>query len=303
MGALDRLPACATTGVGSLPFTDPAEAAAHAVAAYDLPFCPQLPRVEGDMIAEWLGADPRRCGWSPERDHEWPRAWRAWIERLALEPPEHGLVKLQVTGPLTLACALERERDGPPSRRTTLMLALEVARWLAATTASQVRTLAERGLTALVVVDEPALAAFGTDGAEEVWDPLRASSPLWGLHLCCAVPWELIERAEPSVISFDLGLEPVTTRAADVLSRLAARGARIAWGCVPVDGNGETAAGDLLTGALRRSGLEGEQSLVTAACGTGRVSARRERAIACELGGLRRSVRLTAPGPGARPSQ
>ena len=102
MGALDRLPACATTGVGSLPFTDPAEAAADAVAAYDLHFCPQLPRVEGDMIAEWLGADPRRCGWSPERDHEWPRAWRAWIERLALEPPEHGLVKLQVTGPLTL---------------------------------------------------------------------------------------------------------------------------------------------------------------------------------------------------------
>src|SRR5215218_10391330 len=62
VGALERVPAWATTGVGSLPFTDPERAAAHAVAAYD---------------SEWLGADPRRCGWSPERDRERPRAWGA----------------------------------------------------------------------------------------------------------------------------------------------------------------------------------------------------------------------------------
>ncbi|MBN9623928.1 MAG: hypothetical protein J0H06_13435, partial [Actinobacteria bacterium] len=82
MGALDRLEPWSTTGVGSLPFTDPAAAAAHAVGAYDLPFCPQLPRLEGDMISEWLGADPGRCGWSPGRDHERPRAWDPWLAEL-----------------------------------------------------------------------------------------------------------------------------------------------------------------------------------------------------------------------------
>src|SRR5215216_2626409 len=46
-----------------------------------------------DMISEWLGADPRRCGWSPKRDRERPRAWGALLSELAARPPEHGLVK------------------------------------------------------------------------------------------------------------------------------------------------------------------------------------------------------------------
>lgn len=59
---LDRLPALATTGVGSLPFARPAEAARHALGGYAVPFCPQLPRLDGDMVSEWLGTDPGRCG-------------------------------------------------------------------------------------------------------------------------------------------------------------------------------------------------------------------------------------------------
>ncbi len=86
---LDRLPALATTGVGSLPFARPAEAARHALGAYAVPFCPQLPRLDGDMVSEWLGADPGRCGWTADRDRERPAA----------KPPDHGMVKLQVTGP------------------------------------------------------------------------------------------------------------------------------------------------------------------------------------------------------------
>jgi hypothetical protein len=53
---LDRLPALVTTGVGSLPFAKPAGAVQHALGAYGLPFCPQLPRLDGDMVSEWLGA-------------------------------------------------------------------------------------------------------------------------------------------------------------------------------------------------------------------------------------------------------
>ena len=56
------------TGVGSLPFTNPADAARHATSAYTLPFCPQLPRRDGDIVSEWLGSDPCRCGWSRHRN-------------------------------------------------------------------------------------------------------------------------------------------------------------------------------------------------------------------------------------------
>ena len=53
---LARLQPCATTGIGSLPFADSAEAVAHVWASSDLPFCPQLPALDGDMVAEWIGA-------------------------------------------------------------------------------------------------------------------------------------------------------------------------------------------------------------------------------------------------------
>ena len=70
---LDRLPALATTGVGSLPFTSCDDAARHATGAYTLPFCPQLPRLDGDMVSEWLGTDPCRCGWSARSRPRAPR--------------------------------------------------------------------------------------------------------------------------------------------------------------------------------------------------------------------------------------
>ncbi|MDW5596049.1 hypothetical protein VSS74_17010, partial [Conexibacter stalactiti] len=112
---LERLPAWATTGVGSLPHDDPAQAVAHCVAAYELPFCPQLPRLDGDMVSEWLGADLASAGWTRARERGRPRAWEALLARLDAAPPAHRIVKLQVTGPATLACALERARGAAGS--------------------------------------------------------------------------------------------------------------------------------------------------------------------------------------------
>lgn len=277
---LGRLPAWATTGVGSLPHDDPAQAAAHCVAAYELPFCPQLPRVEGDMVREWLGADPARCGWSRERDRERPRAWDALLAQLDAAPPAHRLVKLQVTGPATLACALEKT----PSPA----LARELSAWLAANVAGQVRELAARDLDALLVVDEPALPQFG-GAAEEVaavWDPLRVVAPVWGLHLCCAVPWETVAAARPDLLSFDLALGPIDARGADELGALLARGGRVAWGVLAAHRAEQAAdATRRLRAALAQVGGEeaGRRSLLSASCGSGRVTVAREAEVALAL--------------------
>jgi hypothetical protein len=281
---LERLPAWATTGVGSLPFADAQVAVAHIWQRYEVPFCPQLPVVDGDMIAEWLGADPRRCGWSPARDRERPHAWESFLTQLDRRPPGHGVVKLQVTGPATLAVALERERGAGLSRRGTAALAAEIATWLAANAAEQVRALRDRGLDALLVVDEPAVRELGTLGLEGIWDPLRAVAPAWGLHLCCRVPWELVGRAEPDLLSFDLTLDDLSEEAVASLRRLTARGGRVAWGAVAAHRReGAAASLERLRVASERSEIAPTRAMLTASCGTGRVSPAREREVAAEL--------------------
>ncbi|MDA0163267.1 hypothetical protein OM076_23535 [Solirubrobacter ginsenosidimutans] len=294
MNALDRLPAWATTGVGSLPFNAVDHAVAHVATAYDVPFCPQLPRLDGDMISEWLGGDPGRCGWSPARDRERPRAWDAFLCELDRSPPAHRVVKLQVTGPATLACALARA-SGTPSRREALALAHELAVWLAANVSAQIRTLRDRGLDTLLVVDEPALHVFGTEDIERVWDPLRAVAPHWGLHLCGPVPWETVTRAEPDVLSFDLALSPLDRSAASALRGLLARGGRVAWGVVqPHRPEHGLHAVKRLREALAVVEAGGEQSLLTASCGSGRMSPAREAEITTALWDTARAVREPA---------
>ena len=315
MSALDRLPALATTGVGSLPFTDPAAAARHAARAYELPFCPQLPRLDGDMVREWLGADPRRCGWSPDRDRQRPAAWDPFVAQLAARPPDHRVVKLQVTGPVTLAAALEREGGacgaGPPS----LALAREVAQWLAVSAGELVEWLGRLGLDALLVVDEPGLADAGLTGADVgVWQPLRdAGAAAWGLHVCGAVPWGVIDACDVDVLSFDVARDGLAPHARRALRRLLGRGGRVAWGALdPVDpGDAGDVAAVLAGGvaALAGPGLPvgavAERSLLTPACGSGRLSERRERLVAAMLAaaadGARAAARAATPAArGAR---
>jgi hypothetical protein len=292
MPTLDRLAPWTTTGVGSLPFRDPAAAAAHSLLAYGLPFCPQLPLLDGDMITEWLGADPKRCGWSTERDRERPRAWEAFLAELRRHPPRDRLVKLQVTGPATLACALERHDGGRPSRRQALALAEQLASWLAANVSSQVRHLAALGFSSVLVIDEPALAVFGAGEIERAWEPLRTLAPAWGLHLCCHVPWDTITRAKPDLLSFDLALDQVGAQAAAVLGRHLDRGGWVAWGAIRVERSEHGTHGvKRLVAALARIDADPSRSLLTGSCGSGRMSEGREREIAVGLFDLAAAMR------------
>jgi hypothetical protein len=307
-GILDRLPALATTGVGSLPFERACDGARHALGAYGLPFCPQLPRLDGDMIAEWLGADPGRCGWAPDRDRERPAAWNDFVARLTVDPPSHGVVKLQVTGPVTLAIALERGSDERGHGQRVVSLATDVAAWLAANTAGQVRRLAQVGLDAVVVVDEPGLARAGLRRADApLWDPLRAAAPVWGMHVCGQVPWDLVDALELDLLSLDVAAHGIPAQGRPGLARMLRRQGRIAWGIVdPVQPGPSANAGGMAVAAL--SALAHEQlplervadlSLLTPSCGTGRLSPERERIVAASLDTAARAARgaiAAAPG-------
>jgi hypothetical protein len=291
MSGLDRLPALATTGVGSLPFASQDVAAAHAARAYDVPFCPQLPRLDGDMIREWLGADPGRCGWSPDRDRQRPVAWEPFLAALAERPPDHGLVKLQVTGPVTLAIALERAGSGVATGAPSRDLAREVAGWLSVATAEQIGRLDAQGLEVLLVADEPGLAAAGLAGADvDVWQPLRAAGAVaWGLHVCGTVPWGVIDATDLDVLSFDVGRHGVDAHGRRALRRLLARGGRIAWGVLdPASTEDSDTAAAVAAAAVSALGLPyadvARRSLLTPGCGTGRLSETRERSIASALG-------------------
>lgn len=289
---LTRLPALATTGVGSLPFGSGAEAVDHLLSAYALPFCPQLPRFDGDMVSEWLGSDPGRCGWAPDRDRERPAAWDAFLDGLRRQRPAHGAVKLQVTGPLTLATALVRGQDKPGSDREVRELAQEISPWLAANIAGQVSSLSELGLETILVVDEPGLAAAGVTSEQTgIWDPLRGVAAAWGLHICGAVPWETVDAAQPDVLSFDVSRYGLPADGQEAVARLISRGGKVIWGIIdPVKPERLEDATAILAGAVDAIGrlsplVDGAgASLVSPACGTGRMSAESERLVAAVLG-------------------
>lgn len=280
---LARLPLPATTGVGSLPHTDPSAAVRHVMHSYDVPFCAQLPRLDGDMIAEWVGVEPGRCGWSPDRDRREPHAWAAFLDAVSRHPPEHRVVKLQVTGPVTLCGAVASPDDPSP-----LLFARDVGTWLAGQVRAQVTTLRELGLECLLVVDEPAVdVAIGFDTAVlEAWAPLRNVASAWGLHVCCRPPWALLEAASPDVLNIDLVAFPLDAARWATVRRMARAGTVFAWGITPVDD--EEAAAPALARLIAaigctepESGCRGGKgkrmpSLLTPSCGTGAQSISRE---------------------------
>ncbi len=290
---LDQLPCWTTTGVGSLAHRGAADAIEYLTLAYGVPFCPQLPRHDGDMVAQWLGEAAERPGWTADRAVRTPAAWDALLDELRARPPAHGVVKLQVTGPVTLACAIDRASvGGPVPDATSASRAAELAPWLASGLAGQVAAVRELGLDAVVVVDEPALALCGVDGIEAVWDPLRTVGGAWGLHLCCDVPWDIVDAAAPDLLSVDLAFTRVDERAATSLRAIAARGAWVAWGAIAAHRPEHALHGvRRVTAALEAVPETAGRSLLTPSCGTGLVSVERERQVAIGLRDVAASMR------------
>lgn len=292
------------SGVGSLPFTDPATAADETLRLTpELPAAPQLPcrdPREG-MLAQVAAGVPGVTA-APEGgrllvdrrrlaagDDDRPLDADAWGGTLAFlrrvaEVGHAGPVKLQLTGPVTLGLALV---DGGAKPARAFAVAGAVVRDRVRALLAEAAAVAP-GVGVVLVLDEPGLAAYPHEGfplgADDTIDLLSGglaaakSAAMAGVHCCGPTDWRLVLHAGPDLISL-----PVEAAAGDDavgLSGFLDRGGWIAWGAVPTDRPlGERGDGHWrrLTGLwcdLSRNGCDPlllrTQSILTPACGLAR---------------------------------
>jgi Cobalamin-independent synthase, Catalytic domain len=228
----------AATSIGSLPGTDPREAARLVFGELpDLPHLPELPNrgAGADMVGRTAAllvdfpVDVQPTGWrTVDRPGADLRRARALLrgDLDALEEAAQGYegpLKLQVAGPLTLAASLERPRGdrvlADPGARRDLVQSLTEG--VAAHLAEIRKRLPLVDL--LLQVDEPTLPAalagrvptmsglnqLPAIEETETVDSLRrvfAAADAYGIVHCCAadVPVRILRRAGSRAVSFDL---------------------------------------------------------------------------------------------------
>jgi hypothetical protein len=139
------------------------------------------------------------------------------------------------------------------------------------------------------MIDGPGLmAAYRSGATPEVWDALPAAAPASGVHVCGAVPWRLIDAAEPDAISYDLIRYGCGHPAQIAIRRLMCRGGRIMWGAVDPAAVGypPSAAGRVCAAAHAVAGRQWRTadviaaSLLSRTCGSGGVDSEAERQLA-----------------------
>lgn len=228
------------TGVGSLPHVDPDEAARVVTGELpDLPHLPELPQrgAGADMIGRTasllvdLHVDLQPGGWRltdrPGADERGARALlRADLDALEIATLGYsGPLKLQVTGPLTLAASIERPRGD--RALADYGIRRDLAQSLAEGLREHVADVATRVPAAQIVVqfDEPSLPAvlagaiptssgFGrhravgsAEGEQLLAEVVRAAGGLAVVHCCASgVPVRLVQRAGAQAVSLDVGL-------------------------------------------------------------------------------------------------
>ncbi|QYG94565.1 hypothetical protein HC251_20430 [Iamia sp. SCSIO 61187] len=287
------------TAVGSLPFDDADEAVAFVLDALpELPAAPTLPRRDAreGMIAQaaWgvPGVDVLADGTidvTPSAlDPEAPIAdlgldgapFVTFRRFLAAIEGRTAPVKVQITGPATLAMALVH---GGAEPAVAAAVAATAVRARARGVVDAVAAVAPEA-TVVAFLDEPALVG-GPPAAladpESVVDLVSGALAAWesraitGLHVCGPTDWRAVLQAGPRILSAPVGADLGSS--AGALATFLERDGWIAWGAVPTDRPlGETASHwwrDLSARwcALVQAGCDPvrirRQALVTPACG------------------------------------
>lgn len=312
---IQELPLIRTTGIGSWPGTDMADAVKIAFAECpDLPYLPELPArgAYSDLIGRstaflaGLAVDLQPAGWrltdASSREHRLAistlRADLDVLEELA--QGYQGTVKLSVAGPWTLAAMMERPRGDrvladPGARRD---VSQSLAEGIAQLVAELIRRLPD--VEPLIQLDEPMLPAVLAGSLPNASGLLRhraiepsevsgaisyavhrlAPTPV-AVHCCAAgPPIELLRLARVSGVLLDI--DQLTGAEWDVVGASLEAGLWIGMGALPTD---RTLTPDQVArrvlGPLRDLNLEpillAERTVITPACGL--ASATRDGAV------------------------
>jgi methionine synthase II (cobalamin-independent) len=202
-------------------------------------------------------------------------------------------LKGQITGPVTLTTGLtDQHRRALFYDDRLLDVAVKTlaikARW-------QVEKLLQWGIPAIIFIDEPGLAGFGTSAfisisredvsrvLAEVIDAIHLAGGIAGVHVCANTDWSLILDSAADILSFDAyGFFDRLVLYEVSLKSFFDQGRILAWGIVPTSSSQdiakETASSLLAKWESQASRLEGlgiertkilAQSLITPSCGTG----------------------------------
>jgi len=287
------------TAVGSLPFVDADEAVAFVLDALpELPAAPTLPRrdpregmiaqaawgipgvgvrPDGTIEVDPAALDPEAPVGDPQLGGAPFATFRAFLT--AIEG-RTGPVKVQVTGPVTLAVALVRAGAAPALACAVAVRAVRAR----ARAVSDAVVAAAPEATVVAFVDEPALVGgppAELADPETVIDLVSGALAVWerraitGVHVCGPSDWRAVLQAGPRILSAPVGAG--FGPGAGALATFLERDGWIAWGAVPTDRPlGESASHwwrDLSAQwcSLVQAGCDPvrirRQALVTPACG------------------------------------
>jgi hypothetical protein len=223
------------------------------------------------------------------------------LRKIKSAPRPPVALKGQITGPITQATGLA-DQNGRAVFYDDRLLDI-VSKTLAMKARWQVEQLSRLGVPAVVFIDEPGLAGFGSSAfvgisredvarvLSEVIDAIQQAEGLAGVHVCANTDWSLVLDAAADILSFDaygffdrLILYEASLKAFFDHRRI------LAWGIAPTSDAGdvenETASSlvakwESQARRLEALGIEREklmaQSLITPSCGTGSLS--REHAV------------------------
>ncbi len=260
-----------TTGIGSLPHTDPVEACKIILDTVDIPFWPQLPhrsflelmvpqysegfpfiriddenihieQAEESAISVFYEAIANKTGFPISQ--EYAVGLYAFIDILKQRNQKFDAVKGHITGPLTFALSLTDDQKRPIYFDEELReLALEL---LKGKVSWQIDTLKPYANKVLIFVDEPILSALGTSTyigvntaeasrmLQEIVKQIKTSGGIAGIHCCGKADWPLVLSSGIDVFNFDSYLYWSTLSIyPEEIKAFINNNGYIAWGVVP----------------------------------------------------------------------
>jgi methionine synthase II (cobalamin-independent) len=229
-----------TTGIGSLPYTDPVEACNVIFDSVDIPFWPQLPhrsflelmvpqysegfpfiKIEGEdvyvsraekaALSAFYEAIANKTGFPISK--QYAAGFYTFIDMLRERGQIFNTLKGHITGPLTFTLSLTDSQKRPiffdeEMRELALELLKGKVTW-------QVEQLKPYAAQVLIFVDEPILSALGTstylgvsnDEASrmlrEISSHIRECGGIAGIHCCGKADWPLVLSAGIDVFNYD----------------------------------------------------------------------------------------------------